>query len=540
VQVLQLAPNDAPLYTIHDLYRTEKSSFGHLIRIRGLVASTTPDSVVLEDRWGSTECLLAQPEHWRVGSAIEVSGFPIADGLGRDLFQAHAVEIPAEEGKQLDEAASSALTTVKSIRTLPTEKAALALPVRITGVITNNDTIWRQLYVQDQTGGIYTKYSGAHPELQPGVLVTVVGITGAGDFAPVIRAPKFQIRGTASLPEPVPVTTDSAASGLLDSQYASVEGVVHPMKFGEQPSHLVLTFQLFAAFGQIHVFTSPGFPDLRQSGKLEDARVRIRGVFGTVFNSHRQLVGYQLLVASPSQIEVLDPPPVPDPFNMEITPIGSLLRFSPGSRSGHRVKVAGVVTMAGTDLLYLQDDSGGVEVRGDASSARVGEWIESVGYPTLEGRYSPVLSDSILRPVSGKRTITPKVTTVESILQGQYDSQLVTVDGRLLTVLQGPGSINLVLRSGIQTFTAQLDTSEFGSHPIKLQDGSQLQLTGVSSAQIDSGKLYRLLLNEPVTFKILLRSPGDIAVVGVAPFWTTQATLVLLALCSLIIVIILA
>ena len=51
--------------------------------------------------------------------------------------------------------------------------------------------------------------------------------------------------------------------------------------------------------------------------------VRIRGVFGTIYNSRRQILGDQLQVAAPSDIEVLEPT-TPDPFRMETT-----LRWEP-------------------------------------------------------------------------------------------------------------------------------------------------------------------------------------------------------------------
>jgi diguanylate cyclase (GGDEF)-like protein len=536
LQVEQPAPKTSPIYSLRDLYRQKGSLNGHNIRMPGSVAASSPDSILLEDRWGAIECRFAQAQRFPIGSTIEVTGFPNADGLRFDLDNAQAVAIPADQANQSDQNNSNlpSLTTVAAVRALSPPNAAQALPVRVTGIITYNDPIWRQLYIQDRTGGIYIKYSGAHPELHPGLRVTAIGITDPGDFAPAIVAPKFRVEGSAPFPAPVPVTSEDATSGMLDSTLVTVDGVVHPMKFAEQPNHPILSFELHASFGQIRIFTAPGFPDIRQSRNLEDARVRIRGVFGTVFNSRRQLVGYQLLVSTPSDIEVIEPA-VRNPFDMANTPIGTLLRFSPGTRFGHRVKVAGSVTMIGSNFFYLQDQSGGVELRGNARSFHVGDQIEAIGFPALVARYSPVISDAEFRPVQGIGIIFPRLTSAETVLQGQYDSQLVTVEGRLLAVSPGPGSINLILQSGIQTFTAQLDTSDIGASPFKLQEGSVLRLTGVASAQIDPDKLYLLLQDDTVSFKILLRSPGDIVVVRAAPIWTSQTTLVLLALSFLLI-----
>jgi len=539
VQLLDPPPLSNPLDSIRDLYRQDVSSFGHRVRVRGHVAAVYSSSLLVEDRWGAIEVRLFGPQSFRPGDAVEVTGFPYSDGLRIDLFFGEAQKIPAAELATPAAPALPALTTVAQLRSLPAQQAALALPVQITGVVTYCDPLWRQLFIQDSTVGIYVKYSGAHPELHPGVRVRLTGISSAGNYAPIILAPKFVVDGPAPLPRPVRATSEQAAAGLLDSQFVSIEGVVHPLRFAEQPSHPIFSFELYTALGQVHVMAAPGFPDLRQSRSIEDARVRMQGVFSTVFNSRRQLVGYQLQLANPENIQILEPA-VPNPFSLDATPIGSLLRFSPGLHYGHRVKVTGYVTLAGSDFLYLQDRSGGVEVHGPARSVRLGEHVEAIGYPTLVGRYSPILTDAEFRALPGSGAIVPQATAADSILHGNYDSQLVTVEGRLLTAVPGPGRINLLLQSGIQTFTAELDAIRPGTDLPDLRVGSVLRLTGVASTQIDPNKVYRLLRENPSSFKLLLRVPQDVSVIQAAPFWTSETTLALLALLSALIVAILA
>jgi diguanylate cyclase (GGDEF)-like protein len=542
IKVVQPASGVDHLFSIRDLYREGLAiNDGHRIRIRGRVGAASNDSVLLEDRWGAIECHFSPAHAFAVHTPVEVDGFPGADGLRIDLYHGSVTEIPA---KHLDElgktttAFPAPLETVASVRRLTPALAASALPVRATGVVTALDPIWRNAFLQDPSGGIYLKYSGNPFGLRVGERVTVTGITDAGNYAPVILAPRFEDRGPSPLPVPIPATFEDAASGRLDSQYVVLEGIVHPLKFAEQPDHPLLTFELYTALGQIHVSTSPGFPDLRATGDLEDARIRIRGVFGTIYNSRRQLVGYDLVISSPSQIEIIEPA-VGNPFALETTTIGDLLRFSPAVRFGHRVKVAGSVTLVGSGLVYIQDQSGGVEIRGNHPNFHLGDHVEAVGYPTLAGRYSPELSDASLRSVPGSQSVQSVTTTAEAILQGKYDSQLVTVEGRLLTVLHARGTCNLVLQSGIHTFTAQLDTADLGSDSCKFTEGSILRLSGVTSAQIDPNKLYRLLQEDPVIFKVLLREPKDIAIVRYAPFWTPRTTMLLLTFFSALVVVVL-
>ena len=542
IKVVHAASVIHPLHSIRDLYRRSLAvNDGHRIRIRGRVRASLPDSVLLEDRWGAIECHFSPARTFAVHTPVEVDGFPGVDGLRIDLYHASITTIPAGQADEQDEktALPTPLETVASIRGLAPARAAMALPVRVNGVVTALDPIWRNAFLQDISGGIYLKYSGNPIALRVGERVTVTGITDAGNYAPVILASKFEDRGPSPLPVPSPVTFEDAASGKLDSRYVVLEGIVHPLKFAEQPDHPLLTFELYTALGQIHVSTTPGFPDLRGTGHLEDARVRIKGVFGTIYNLRRQLVGYDLVISSPSQIEIIEPP-VGDPFAAESTPIGNLLRFSPNSRFGHRVKVAGWVTFVGRDLVYLQDQSGGVEIRGDHPSLHLGDHVEAAGYPTLAGRYSPELSDASLRPVPGSRAVQSVAATADAILQGQYDSQLATIEGRLLTVLHARGTCNLVLQSGIHTFTAQLETADLGSEACDFAEGSTLRLSGVASVQVDPKRLYRLLQEDPTTFNVLLRESKDIAIVHNAPFWTPRTAILLLTFFSSLVVVVLA
>ena len=540
VQIEQAAPQRSPLYSIQDIYNNPAIRSGHRLRVRGqVVARPSPDSVLLEDQWGAILCQILASQTIPIGSSVEMAGFPSRNGLRIDLSHGQATEIPSTQlastkttGIRVKE-----IQTVAAIRDLPGARASLALPVRISGVITYNDSEWRQLYLQDATGGIYIKYSGARTELHAGEKVTVVGLTNAGDFAPVIVAPKFLIEGPAALPSPLPVTAIEVAGGMLDSQFVQVEGVIHPVKIGEEAAHL-FTFELHSSLGQIHVYTSFLPTYVERVRQLEDARVSIRGVFGTVFNSHRQLIGYQLLITSPQDIQVIDPA-VQKPFELMPTPMGELLRFSHQSRAGHRVKVKGSVVMVDRDSLYVEDDSGGVEVYGDTGSLKLGDLVEALGYPSLVGRYSPVIADAVFRPLGRKVWTFAKTATVESILQGQYDSQLVSIEGKLLASIDGPSGKSLLLQSGIHTFVAELNTTDSGAEGWLPKEGSVLRLTGICSAQVDPNKLYLFLQQQPVSFKILLRSPSDVTLVKAAPFWNLRHAFVVLVTFALVILVVL-
>jgi hypothetical protein len=398
IYVEQAAPDPSRLYTIRALYRENGSWNGHKIRVRGIASKVTSNSILLEDRWAAIECHLDGPSPIKAGTSVEVDGFPEQDAVALNLFHSKLTAIPAGEIEGATEAELKlpVLNSVAEIRGLKPSQAAEALPARITGVITYIDPLWRQLWLQDESGGIFIKYPGDQPELHVARRVTVTGITNAGNYAPVIAAPKFRVEGEGALPKPVSVTTELAASGQREGLYVEIEGVVHLIRIGDNPGHPVLVFELYSEIGQVHVVTTPMFSDLKQAQFLEDAKVRMRGVFSVVFNSRRQLVGYQMIVAAPSDIKVIEPA-APNPFDMKPIPIQSLLTYSTDSKLGHRVRVEGAVTLVEPSFLFLQDASGGVELRGDTQSIQIGDHVEALGYPTFVGHDSPVMMDAVFR-----------------------------------------------------------------------------------------------------------------------------------------------
>ncbi len=538
IYVEQAAPDPSRLYTIRALYRENGSWNGHKIRVRGIASKVTSNSILLEDRWAAIECHLDGPSPIKAGTSVEVDGFPEQDAVALNLFHSKLTAIPAGEIEGATEAELKlpVLNSVAEIRGLKPSQAAEALPARITGVITYIDPLWRQLWLQDESGGIFIKYPGDQPELHVARRVTVTGITNAGNYAPVIAAPKFRVEGEGALPKPVSVTTELAASGQREGLYVEIEGVVHLIRIGDNPGHPVLVFELYSEIGQVHVVTTPMFSDLKQAQFLEDAKVRMRGVFSVVFNSRRQLVGYQMIVAAPSDIKVIEPA-APNPFDMKPIPIQSLLTYSTDSKLGHRVRVEGAVTLVEPSFLFLQDASGGVELRGDAQSIQIGDHVEALGYPTFVGHDSPVMMDAVFRLKEPASPIAAKSTTVESIVNGHEDSILVTIEGKLLMALDGPGRKSLVMQSGVRTFTAQLNTTDVGSALWQLREGSVLRLTGVCSTQINPDEVYRLLQENSSDFQLLLRSPQDLQVIKSPPFWTVQRTFVLMGALTILFVV---
>jgi signal transduction histidine kinase len=195
-----------------------------------------------------------------------------------------------------------------------------------------------------------------------------------------------------------------------------------------------------------------------------------------------------------------------------------------------RVRVAGIVTIARKNSLFLQDGTGGIEVHTTGMIVPAGVRIEAVGYPE-PGDFTPVLSDAIVKIVGSAAPVQPVNVTAAEAVSGRYNDRLVRTEGRLLNVARYPRGIGLVLQSGSFTYNAQIDKAALDGIPAAAFNwpiNSIVRLTGVCSVQTDPLLLEDGAGRLPVAFRLLLRSPSGVEVIRSAPWWTLEYTLIIL------------
>lgn len=155
--------------------------------------------------------------------------------------------------------------------------------------------------------------------------------------------------------------------------------------------------------------------------------------------------------------------------------------------------------------LSIQDGAQGLSIpTAQATPVRAGDMVDVVGFPTM-GSYTPTLENAIFRRESAGSLIVPTAITAEAAFTGNYDAQLVRIRGRLLSQDVASKDWTLVLSSGPALFDAILPKGEGGQRLSRLRDGSMLELTGVCAIEVNENR-------QPRAVRILLRSPGDVAV----------------------------
>ncbi len=372
------------------------------------------------------------------------------------------------------------------------------------------------------TAGIYVFCEGRLP-IERGQQIELSGITDAGDFAPVVVHPKTRMLGLGKLPNAPRVSFDQLLTGRLDAQWIESEGIVQSVVFLEKGLNLYVS----NGGDRIRLVV----PGLKQGDlqHLVEARVRFRGVAGATYNGRRQLTGILVFVQNFADL-TFEESPRNNASQYPIRRPAELLRFSTTGEYGRRVRVRGVVALQQPGhALFLRDgDQGLMVLTRQAEPLQVGEQVEALGFPAL-GNFSPVLQDAVFRRIGLGAPAAPlRVTVADVLREGDYDTNLIEIDGNLLSRTWDELGEWLAVRSGNRVINARLDRPDASSFAT-LREGSILRLTGICLVEA-GGQGY-----QAQSFRLLLRSPADVVVLQRPGWWTLSRALWLIGLLAIVV-----
>ena len=385
------------------------------------------------------------------------------------------------------------------------------------------------MFVHDATGCIFVFVAhGAYQSLPAGSLVELLGVTAPGDFAPIVVESQIQLIGRPGLPSnPDRPSLTRLLSGAEDGQWIEVEGVVHSAV--EHNGHT--NMQLVMADGPITILM--GDHAFAAYAALVDARVRIRGNAGPLMDPSRtQMIGAKIDSPGHAAVEILDPAP-DDPFKLPIVSIDRLLRWDMAPLLAHRVHLRGRVTFQWPgSSVCIQDATQGICAQTEQNTPlAAGDLIDIAGFAKAEGA-APVLTDAVFkRDNSAAMPVTALPLTAEQALAGGHRSNLIQVEGQLISRDLASGDTTLLLSSQRYIFKAILPKEFRTPETDAWKNGSVLRVTGICSVQLD---LHRSVLGAgtavPTTFQVLMRTPADVTIVGKPSWWTPAHMVILLAL----------
>jgi len=424
--------------------------------------------------------------------------------------------------------AEEVLTNASQVLALPSERAARAIPISITGVVTAAEPGWGgRFFVQDASAGVFVSNTdGVEPA--PGDLVTVTGVSMPGGYAPCIDRPHWKKIGTAPLPKAKVPTIEEFIAGSEDSQRVEMSGIVRAAftNINRLGITLVSGAYRFRAYSPIPHGINPQM--------LVGARVSVRGTAGVAFNAPlRHFLTIVIYAPSVSDF-VVERPADSEPFETPLTPLNGIAQYCNGPGAGGRVHVKGFVTYQrpGEDL-FIQDEVGGLQVKTeDTAKFAPGQVVEAVGFPGVQN-FLPVLEDAIVRKTSDMRaSVAPVAVPVGDLQMGLHHARFITLEGKVLDhVTKGAQAQGLlVLQTSNLVFTAEKEPSAGDAALASIPIGSIVSVSGVcllQSAEDGKTKSVQLLIPSANNIRLLAK-----------PSWLTPGRLLAILACAFVVIVI--
>ncbi len=422
------------------------------------------------------------------------------------------------------------LTTARQAHSLTLAESVRAYPVHLRAVVTyydaDIDPRHVAVFVHDSSGAVFVQLAGRPPApFRAGMLLDITGVSGPGDFAPVVDHAAATIIGESPLPTYAPLMSLARLlTGGEDGQWVEIEGIVRSVRATRE--HVVLETAL--SDGDISLITmkAPGV----NYDALVDAKVRIRGNDAPVYNRVRQMTGTHIFFPGMDSVQIEELAPA-DPFSLPVEKAADLLRFIPDITFRHRAHIRGRVTMHWPGrMICLQDLTQGICAQTTQTTAlRLGEMVDVLGFP-IEGAFTPTMRDATFMRSGQWEAERAPLITAEQALRGDHDAQLVQVEGKLIGQDRAAADPTLLLSAGKFVFPAILPGQASGGAASKWTVGSTLRLTGICSVLMDmkqtaSGEGRAI----PASFRLLLRAPRDVVVLEHPSWWNARHTLLVLA-----------
>ncbi len=478
-----------------------------------MVARESEHTVLVESGGVSIILQTHQPQELSKGEIVRATGWPVR-GIGViKLHRATLERSTASLATGEDTANHATITSIADIRKLRNAQADQGFPVDIVATITFKQDFADGFFVQDGDSGMYVDYGGRPiSHLRGRQRVRVVGLTRSGGFAPIIAQAQVTVLGETDWPKPLPLDTELAPTGVYDCTWMELTGRIRRIR---PEFHNDLVFDVASELGLTTVRVAR-ISDRAALAGLVDARVRIRGVLASIFTRKQELRGYQLLMPSIDELEVIQMPTAGS-VDIRPRPIGKVMQFSGEEARSPRVRVRGVVTARTAQALYVEDESGAIRVQARASNAQLGDVVDIIGYPTTTEE-GPSLADAVVDATGEQAPLAPQQISADQILSADMDNRLVVLDGRVLNVARAGTQQTITLQAGTIAFHAQLDERDLLTD---VREGSMVRVSGIAIVSREISYFVDALL-VPSSFRILMRDASDLRVLSAPPWWNLR------------------
>lgn len=404
------------------------------------------------------------------------------------------------------------ITTVAGAFARWPELTAEQPPVRIEGVVTGTMPSGA-FRLHDGELGIYVTKSPPGQQLVPGDRVRVTGVLRHGGFSPWLMPHELIPLGRGEFPPAQPASYSVLALGTADNQWLEIEGVVRSAEVLESRDFVAIDLGMAGESLRVWVNHSPA----ADFNSLIDARVRLRGVAAVNVNKHGHVVEPSFRVPSFSEITVLRPPPA-DPFAQPLVSAGRVMRLPPGETHRHRVRTSGVVTRRLSDtVFFLRDGNLGLKVESrEPVNFPAGAIVEAAGFPAMSEGLA-VLQHAVTRVATTGAPLAPMRPTLEALLEGVHNSDLVSIDVRLVDWAVTGASVTLILQAGDHLFKGLYNHTATDGLELP-EKNSLVNVTGICVIS----ELEDIWFYQPRSFLLLVANRADVTLLQAPPWWTPE------------------
>ena len=405
--------------------------------------------------------------------------------------------------------AAPLISSAAAVRALSADLVKTGVTVHLHGVVLFVDSARHVLFLHDGSAGILVAGRSTPDGLQAGDTVDVRGVTWNGGFAPAVWANVIDAGARAPLPAPERATIARLTSGGLADQWIELEGVIRSVAVegGNTIAQLAVDDWEFP-------IRIPGAG--AAAGFLQvNTRLRVRGVCAVGIGERGTPLDVRLLAPNASSFDVVEAG-TSAPLSLPTTAVQRLWEFGAQETFGRLVHIqASVVLQRPGTSLFVRDATGTVFCETHATTpVAVGDIVDVVGFLGIEDN-APKLERATYERRSAGAPPLARTTTVAEVYKGKFVDELLRVRGQLSAVT--PDS--LTIQSGELTFAAWLDDGRLNT--LNLIPGSEIELTGVGIVSFRSGTVH--------SFKMRLRSTGDVEVIRRASAWSLTKLLGTLA-----------
>ncbi len=406
------------------------------------------------------------------------------------LFFTGTSVLPAQQPQEAELGSVAQVLAVSAF-----EVGAKPRPVRLSGVVLGVNTAQTHFTLHDGVKSIGVELTQPFYQLKQGDEVEILGSTMTATFPgaahPRVKAASIHVKGTAPLPQALPVDLPTLVSFTHFDQWVSSEAFVMDWQHAEGE----LRMRMVANGGYFVVIVR--LPEASAiPAKLNGARLRLTGV-----NAGNRSTENALFVPSIAQLEVLEEG-ANDVFEAPIATVPDLMQRK--VEAGRRYRVRGIVTAVSEErkiflvtpegdmmvyLLVRRDQDAPGTLYGSAGNwppPQAGDLVEVLG-STFETANSSLNSNGLnwcqLRKLGTQPPPKPRPVDIETLLSWRNHDEWCSVEGTVTGWMQGATTRLYSIVDAHGWAIVQVRDVTGASFPKDLH-GARLRFTGISRSRV--------------------------------------------------------